>query len=738
MTAETAIAPGRNTPAPQSDEDLAKRNWEAYVKARDLGHLKYIEDAKRFDGYYIGDGQWDEAAIAKLDAEGRPYLTINLVLSTVNAIIGQYVRTRQQVNFQPAGSGANESISHVLNQVLKHIDEQNQARHRERTMFDDALVLERGYLDIRMDYTKNVLGDVREIVLDPLSVIPDSYGSEYDPDTWSEVTVSRWYTIDDIEALHGKDKADKLFNMQSPGDEWGYDAIEWINNRYGDVVSGNEWDSTPEDARRMPRIRVIDRQYRVLKRRKYFVDMDTGDQVPVPDGWDDVRVGTHAAAFELDIIERVERRIRWTISALDCLLYDGWSPYEHFTVIPFFPYFRRGRPFGPIRNLVSPQDLLNKMTSQELHVINTSANSGWVIEGGSLLNMDVADLERDGSKTGLVIEFNKGAQPPEKIQPNTVPTGIDRMADKAGMFFPQISGVSHAMLGTERRAEVSGVAMDRRTEGGMLQLEVIFDNLQYTRWLRARHILDLIQKFYTEPRMFYISSQDDEGREMYEELMVNQPMGPTGTILNDLTVGRYNIRVDTVPDQKSMDDVAFQSLMSMREAGVMVPDWAIFETSNLPNKRELAEWSRRMTGALEPSPEEIEKQQQMEEMQMRMMVAEVELKMAQTRERLANAQLMVAKAEKEAGQHDHEMRQLAYQIRADLEQQMVELQQNREDLQLRLRVAQGKEQTELEKAKISSITGRINEAVKGKTMLGVAELSAQAKKASPASKPKGR
>ena len=734
MTAESRDTTTLAVPA--SDRDKAKANWEAYTRLRDQGHLKYVDEAKKFDNYYRGE-QWDLETQQRLNNEGRPYLTINLVLSTVNAVIGQYIRTRQQVHFKPAGSGANEALAFILNQIVAHIDEMNGSRWNEKTMFEDGLVLERGYLDLRMDYSTNALGDAKESVLDPMSVIPDASAQDYDPDTWSQVIVSRWMTVDDIEALYGKEKADAVFHRQSPSEEFGADSLEWLNNTYGDTSESVEYSDTPTEDRRISKVRLVDRQYRKLVRRRYFLDDVTGDIAPAPDGWDADRVEAHALEYDLYVSERVERRIRWTISACDVLLFDNWSPYKHFTVVPYFPYFRRGKPFGMIRNLLSPQDLLNKMTSQELHVINTSANSGWIVEAGSLINMDVADLERDGSKTGLVLEFSKGAQPPDKIQPNQVPTGLDRMADKANMLFPQISGVNQSMLGIERRAEVSGVAMQRRQEGGMLQLEVVFDNLEKTRQIRARHLLDMVQGFYTEPRVMAINAQDEDGREMVEELAVNQPVG--GRIEHDLTMGKYSIRIDTVPEQRTIDEVNFQQLLSMRESGMMVPDWAIFESSPLPNKRELAEWSRRMSGALEPTPEEIEKAQQMEEMQMRMLVAQIDEQIAKARERMANTQLLMVKAEKEAGQQDHEMQLLGAQIRADIEKQMIELQQNREDLMLRMRVAQGKEAVVAEGNKIGSLTSRINEAVKAQTAIGVAELAAKNRAAaSPAKKSGGR
>ena len=53
------------------------------------------------------------------------------------------------------------------------------------------------------------------------------------------------------------------------------------------------------------------------------------------------------------------------------------------------------------------QEQLNKISSQELHIVNTTANSGWIVESGSLSGMTADDLEEHGAETGLVLEYNE-------------------------------------------------------------------------------------------------------------------------------------------------------------------------------------------------------------------------------------------------------------------------------------------------------------------------------------------
>ena len=79
---------------------IAAQQWGGYQRARDAGHMKYVEEAKLYDRYYIGD-QWEEAIARELDRQMRPHHTINMVLSTLNTVTGRYVAMRQDIEYKP-------------------------------------------------------------------------------------------------------------------------------------------------------------------------------------------------------------------------------------------------------------------------------------------------------------------------------------------------------------------------------------------------------------------------------------------------------------------------------------------------------------------------------------------------------------------------------------------------------------------------------------------------------------
>ena len=246
-----------------------------------------------------------------------------------------------------------------------------------------------------------------------------------------------------------------------------------------------------------------------------------------------------------------------------------------------------------VRNLLSPQEQLNKIASQELHIVNTTANSGWMVESGSLVGMSSDDLEEHGAETGLVLEYNRGSTPPVKIQPNQIPTGLDRISQKAALNIKAISGINDSMLGTDS-AEVSGVAIQAKQNRGAIMIQVPLDNLRKTRQYLAEKILDLVQTFYTERRVVMITNEEDPLKP--REPMVINEMSPEGQIINDLTIGEYDVVISTAPARDSFDEVQFAEALNLRQVGVGIPDDAIIEYSHLARKQELAKRIRVLTG----------------------------------------------------------------------------------------------------------------------------------------------
>jgi hypothetical protein len=644
------------------DQQLAHQQWNRYVRARDNGHLQYVEMAKKCDAFYRGD-QWDQVDLAALEAEGRPALTINTILPTVNTVLGEQSTRRADVQFKPR-RGGDQDVASVLTKLYMQIADNNKLDWVEQAVFSDGLIMDgRGYFDVRMDFTDHVEGEIRITAKDPLDILIDPDAKEYDPKTWNEVFETKWMTLDEIEELYGKDKAESLRFVAENGNGFGRDSIEYEETRYGKTDSSQDYLGAAipgnGDYRNIRALRVIARQYRKMGRADFFVDPNTGDQREVPENWNEQKAKKFAKQYNLSLISKVVRRVRWTVTCDKVVLHDDWSPYDDFTIVPYFAYFRRGRPFGMVRNLLSPQEQLNKIASQELHIVNTTANSGWMVESGSLVGMTADDLEEHGAETGLVVEYNRGSSPPTKITPNQIPTGLDRISQKAALNIKVISGVNDSMLGSDG-AEVSGIAIQAKQNRGVIMIQVPLDNLRKTRHYLAEKVLNLVQKFYTEQRVIQITNEDDPLKPR-EPLVVNE-MTPEGRVINDLTLGEYDVVISTAPARDSFDEMQFAEALNLRQVGVAIPDDAIIEYSHLARKGELAKRIRMMTG-VEQTPEQMEASAMQAEIAMQQVQLELARMQAEVQKLQSEAAINIAKVQDVADvQPQLKMAQLQTQI----------------------------------------------------------------------------
>jgi len=577
-----------------SDDAIVREQYDRYVYMRDNGHLEFMKKAKKCEEFFKGN-QWDEATKAKLTAVRRPALTVNKILPSLAVVFAQQLENRADVSFKPV-SGADGDTARALDKVWMHIARNNKLDWIESEVFDDAVITSRGFYDVRLCFKTNIMGDVKITHLNPNNVLVDPDSESYDTDGWKDVTITKWLTVDDIKILYGPEVGKELEGRTRSQYHLGYDFIDTRPDTFGGARVRYNIDTESTDRR----IRVLERQHKKLTHAEFFVDLTTGDLRRIPDSLSRSKKQAIMQEFDVGIIKQPAEVIWWTVTADDVLCHNAESPFRNFTVVPFFPFFRRGTTIGLVENLIDPQELYNKTRSQELHVINTSANSGWKIKTGTVVNMDMEELEARGAETGLVMEVNDMTGQ-EKITPNQVPTGLDRMSGIAADDLKEISMASDSLRGFDR-ADVAAKAIAAKQQVGGKNFAKLLDNLQRTRTLLANRVLSVVQDYYIDERIFTITSTLPSAQS--EEIVINQHDPETGMFTNDVTQGKYEVVVVSVPDRDTRDQSQLDEAIRMRELGIAIPDEVIIAHSTLDKKQALIQKM-----STEPTPEQLRMQQ---------------------------------------------------------------------------------------------------------------------------------
>lgn len=588
-----------------NERDIARGVFERFGEIYLRGHEDFMVHARRLEDYYLGGGrQWKDEDRAVLEKEGRPCYEVNTVMPAINAAAGYQIANRVDISFVPRGGETDDKDAKLMSKVVRQSLDNAKWRSKETDVFLDGLIQQRGFLDMRMSYENSDLGELDIRVPDPLDCLPDPDAKSADPDDWSDYHESRWLTASQIECSYGKAASDLVVansmiycDSEDFGDEQGISRSSFSDKLPGFYRLNRGWYGR---AGALRRYRIIEQQTNEYTMRE-VARWPTGD-IRVIENMPPEFVNS-LLEQGIPVFKRRMRQVHWNVCAPEVTLFNKTSPYDHITAIPFFPYFRRGRMVGMVDNQISVQDMLNKFLSQYAHVVNGSANSGWQGEANSLQNMDDEEFVNRGSETGLVLLRKPNTAPMQKIDPNKIPTGLDKMIDYAHSHTQIVSGMDENMLGLGK-GDMSGVAIQSLQFAAQQKLAITLDNLSRTRQMVANRAREYVQKFMGAERVMRITEIDPYGRSQHVPTMLNQRDLESGRILNDLTIGTYDLILNEQPAQVTFDNSQFEQLKSMRkDMGIPIKDARVVRSSNLTDKSEIADELEQDAGRPDPVKE---------------------------------------------------------------------------------------------------------------------------------------
>lgn len=216
---------------------------------------------------------------------------------------------------------------------------------------------------------------------------------------------------------------------------------------------------------------------------------------------------------------------RKIVVANKVLLEDGENPY----LDGKFPYCRLidhilPREFwgeGEVDQLKGPQQIINKLMSYAMDIVELMGNPVWKNPTGSGVFSDSIV-----NRPGLVIDHNDGFEPKrergEDVQPSIFQT-FDRMRD----VFEKISGVNEVTQGATPR-NASGIAIEALQEAAQTRIRLKSRNVE--AWLTqvGQQFASRILQFYSIPRIIRITDNPEAAK--YFEIAINQTLDESGEV----------------------------------------------------------------------------------------------------------------------------------------------------------------------------------------------------------------
>lgn len=290
---------------------------------------------------------------------------------------------------------------------------------------------------------------------------------------------------------------------------------------------------------------------------------------------------------------------------------------------------RDGNRYGMVREMISPQDEINKRRSKALHLLNTSQVT---MEEGAV--QDVERFRREAARPDGVKVVNPGYF--DKIRDDTrsdLATGHVQLLQEAKNEI-DLMGPNASMLG-ETGSTASGRAIMASQQGGMIEMGDLTGNLEDFDRRVFRAIWNRIRQYWTAPKWVRIT--DDERNVRF--VGINGAVNQDGSIGPQIAQAEVDIIIDPAPDTVAPAGEVFEQLVQLKQMDAKgeLPFRVLIEAApNLRNKEKLLQM---MDQAAQPDPAAME-------MQARAAQAEVAGQEAKAAEGFAKAQKTQIEAER--------------------------------------------------------------------------------------------
>lgn len=535
------------------------------VDADSHNRMEALEDLK----FSYGD-QWPVEIQNSRQLEARPCLTINETDAYIRQVTNAQRQQRPRIKVHAVSSTAQQKIAEIIQGLIRHTEVNSDADNAIDTAFDFACRAGVGYWRILTDYTRPDSRD-QDIywghVENPFSVYFDPNSSEPDGSDGEKALITDLMAKAEFKRLY-PGAQDSGFRTTATGDH----QIEW---------------ETQEDVR-------LAEYFYIEREQKQLVYLSDGanfweDQMPPPEvlGAAGVQVVGGRKSWR--------KKVRWCkqteTEILDERTWAGrWIP-----IVPVYgsTYVMDGkrRRFGLVRFAKDPQRMVNYWQTTVTELVALAPKAKWLLAEGQQEGHENEFGQANVKALPYLIYKpttveGQPVPPPIRTQPEPIPAGAIQNAMMASSNLQKVMGQYDPAMQREEKGPKSGAAITAEQRQSEQSNFHYYDNLTRSLKHTGRIILDLVPKVYDTQRVVRIIG--DDGTPSLET--INQKA--EGKVLNDVTVGEYDVVMDTGPGftTRRMESVAMMSnIMAADKNFMQVAGDLFFRNSDWPGADVIAD-----------------------------------------------------------------------------------------------------------------------------------------------------
>lgn len=197
------------------------------------------------------------------------------------------------------------------------------------------------------------------------------------------------------------------------------------------------------------------------------------------------------------------------------------------------------RPF--FKDVKDSQRYLNYLATQSAYIMKVSRYDQFMVSKANVRSPDTEEAWRDPATFlgGLPYDESPNGNKPERLAPPELSQSLLTQYDRTLMDIQTGTGLYNTQLG-EIGNEVSGKAIDKRTQRGSLSTFVSRDALNRAVASCGKVVNEMISRVYDSKRLLMLKMDDGN----MQSIVINEPADEYDIqINNDMTTGRYNIRL---------------------------------------------------------------------------------------------------------------------------------------------------------------------------------------------------
>lgn len=524
---------------------------------------------------YKESKQWTDEELAELKDRHQPPTVNNQVKVTIDRMTGQFVKQKTRLGYR-GRNNADIAGAEALSDTYLFIKQNNSLEFEERDMAEDGFTSGFGCMEAYVTYDDIFQPEIRLKDVDIFEIFPDPYSRRYD---WNEdanfICRAKWVDIDEVKELNPS-KVLKITSMLSPEYKGG------ILSSIDSFKKDNYIDSNSR------RIRLVECWYKIRRRETMMLFPD-GNVIDITEAKEkEIRRMRESGGREM---ERVKHTMRQAVFTAGILFSDKGVKRKYYPYIPYFVHRKKdGEPFSLIFTALTMQDAINKRESKALHLLNSNQT---IYEEGAI--PDINNFASEIARPDGLAKVAKGAIDRIRIERNLELAATQfSMHNQGKQDFRHITGVNPDALG-ERSEVRSGIGIARKQAMTDFIIAPVFDNFRRSRTIQAKVVLELIQNYYTEKKIFYITDDLNATK----EITINTT--PENSVTKQAI---YDVIVEDLPDTTTAQQEQFQMLAQALPAIIPFgPLWTriLIQASDLRNKQEIL---KQMEAASSPPPAE--------------------------------------------------------------------------------------------------------------------------------------